>query len=501
MSRFYIIVLSLYLAFAPAYAYAINLSGIGKGIAKAASSKSGQLLVNAGSKYYKVVPQLTALGTLAWGFCNFYGNFSGDTCGDWARRSLDMLTEDGWTVENNENGIDIYKNYDGNLCKIIPFYLPADAENYLPNFNSALSYIDTHVNNFVSSKGFVIDSIYLDSINETNIELLNYIESLKDKNLNNPKFDGLISTYKSAGGSAGMFDNQGKSKGRYNFGVKFAYGYECKDSNSKDYITDDELFNYIQQNISDDDLTNIYNYNYTGMGDITINGNTYNGTEIDNSLAIENNYHTTSDSGEIGTGLEISPDVAVPITPVLLNPELDVGLPDINYNNCSADAEGVIINCDKLINNDNSSDNDGDEDNNEDTECQVGYVLSGGTCVALDDSDSEPWLCTTTDLTQKFCSWLDWTQEEPTKTVNTEVDIIEKSSDTIIDPTRYQFASSCPPAYNIPVNLMGNSRDITLDFTTMCEWLAKMKPFNVGAAYITSAFIITGIRPRQSQEA
>ena len=50
MSKFYIFVLSLYLAFAPAYAHAISFKGLGKGVAKAANTKAGQILVKNGGK-------------------------------------------------------------------------------------------------------------------------------------------------------------------------------------------------------------------------------------------------------------------------------------------------------------------------------------------------------------------------------------------------------------------------------------------------------------------
>jgi hypothetical protein len=97
------------------------------------------------------------------------------------------------------------------------------------------------------------------------------------------------------------------------------------------------------------------------------------------------------------------------------------------------------------------------------------------------------------------CTWIGWTQTVPdTVTTSTKVDI--KSVDTAesplsgtaIDQQRIVFNSQCPPDIPMVFTMFGQSASYAFSYDPLCQFMTKLKPFVIAAAYMTGAYIIAG---------
>ena len=62
-----------------------------------------------------------------------------------------------------------------------------------------------------------------------------------------------------------------------------------------------------------------------------------------------------------------------------------------------------------------------------------------------------------------------------------------------ISQQRVTFAANCPPGIPINFSMMGSSIHTTFSYQPLCDFMAALKPFVIASAYITGAYIISGV--------
>jgi hypothetical protein len=97
------------------------------------------------------------------------------------------------------------------------------------------------------------------------------------------------------------------------------------------------------------------------------------------------------------------------------------------------------------------------------------------------------------------CTWIGWTQTAPAPvTTSTKVDVAAVDlaqsplSDIAIDQQRIVFNSQCPPDIPMSFTMFGQSASYAFSYDPLCQFMTKLKPFVVAAAYMTGAYIIAG---------
>lgn len=433
------------------------------------ATKAGQVLISKGGRVVKyAVPaeKLKNAAIAVYGFCMQYSAFTGDTCGEFGKRVYDILTKEGWQTEQTGNGIEIYKVGCG--------YTGYPRDVLYDTFELAC-------NSFLSQKTkyFKQDSVVIEQ------------NSLGEKTC-------FVKSTSTINGS----------KNKSAVGIKQI----CNDDRHRRYLTSDDIWDMIQDpsnGFNDQDITNILKYDYSDKS-VTINNHTYNGGDIKLSFGPNININRDGDGtdGKPGWGLEIAPEFAPRIVPIVVNPNIKIGLPDINYNNCTANAQGAIVNCDKLER-EYDIDIDGDgKIGNEDPTCPDSYTLKDDKCVKVDPkppsdepkdpkdpqppAEQKPWLCTTSEFTRKVCDWIDWTQKDYGSDNDTKIQVTDLTKQLPpIDTNRIKFNGQCPPAETQNIRLMGASVNIKIKYDHYCEFMIKFKPFAIGLASISAVLIIT----------
>lgn len=449
------------------------------------ATKAGQVLSKKGARWVKHQYESGKLSEgLQWllVMCGSYQDFTGDTCVDVGRKAYDILTKDGWQTEQTDNGIEIYKvvvecGYTG---------YPRDAlyDTFELACNSFLSH---------EKKYFKQDSVVIEQ------------NSLGQKTC-------FVKSTSTINGS----------KNKSAVGIKQI----CNDDRHRRYLTSDDIWNMIQDpsnGFNDQDITNILKYDYSDKS-VTINNHTYNGGDIKFSFDPNVNINRDGDGtdGKPGWGLEIDPTFAPKLVPIIVNPNIKIGLPDINYNNCTANAQGAIVNCDKLERKYNI-DIDGDgKIGNEDPTCPDGYTLKDDKCVKVDPKppsdepkdpkdpkppatkdpqlpEQKPWVCSTSSLTQKICDWIDFTKEEPAIPADDPIIPIDKTKDIELDKNILTFNKSCPAPQSFSFNMLGKTHSNQFDFKPFCDVATAIKPIILAVGGLVSIYILTGT-PRPSDD-
>ncbi|MFK3917573.1 virulence factor TspB C-terminal domain-related protein [Psychrobacter sp. NPDC078501] len=87
----------------------------------------------------------------------------------------------------------------------------------------------------------------------------------------------------------------------------------------------------------------------------------------------------------------------------------------------------------------------------------------------------------------------DFVQSSPeTPTESTDVVVDAPIDDFETDKNYITFSGSCPPNYSASLSIMGNTVPFSFDYAPICTVMAALKPFIVGAGYLTAAYIIAG---------
>ena len=270
---------------------------------------------------------------------------------------------------------------------------------------------------------------------------------------------------------------------------------DCPSHVNKIYLTDVEMAQYIYNYGDENDILNIYNYDYSQHPNITINGDTYTGDTINNNIKNDSE----------GPVIKVSPKLVVKIK------GKEVNIDDVNDDNCSKDTDGTYDDCFKKPDDPDDPDkpfecpagthlvNARECAPDDDKTCPVDYELSGGVCIKKpEEGEVEPWVCSTSDLTRKFCNWMDWTKKESAKPVNTKVDI-KKEDDPEIDENLISLSQSCPANISFNVSLMGKSYSFEFDNKPACDIATMIKPFVIAAGSIAAIYTYAGVGRSNSE--
>lgn len=101
---------------------------------------------------------------------------------------------------------------------------------------------------------------------------------------------------------------------------------------------------------------------------------------------------------------------------------------------------------------------------------------------------------------QTLCNWLDWTKEEPAKPTESANKVpVGAISESDVLPNfdiyqeRVYFNDQCPAPIPIDVSLFGKSVTTDFSYKPLCDFMSAIKPFVIASAYITGAYIISGV--------
>lgn len=472
------------------------------------ATKAGQVLISKGGRVVKyAVPaeKLKKAAIAVYGFCMNYSAFTGDTCGEYGKRVYDILTKDGWQTEQNGNGIEIYKQNSSAFL----VYCHGNLDYPSPSCKRDYHDLESHiVTRYTKIYGF-------------NYKYIDFTNAYKRSHSARQCIGRKNNKY-----PIDNFFVKVKVDGNYN-SIDAGISVYCVFDNDKKYLTSDDIWDMIQDpsnGFNDQDITNILKYDYSDKS-VTINNHTYNGGDIKLSFDPNININRDGDGtdGKPGWGLEIAPEFAPKIVPIIVNPNIKIGLPDINYNNCTANAQGAIVNCDKLERKYNI-DIDGDgKIGNEDPTCPDGYTLKDDKCVKVDPkppsddpkdpkdpkppatkdpqppAEQKPWVCSTSSLTQKICGWIDWTKEEPAIPADDPIIPIDKTKDIELDKNILTFNKSCPAPQSFSFNMLGKTHSNQFDFKPFCDVATAIKPIILAVGGLVSIYILTGT-PRPSDD-
>ena len=224
--------------------------------------------------------------------------------------------------------------------------------------------------------------------------------------------------------------------------------------NTKTYITNNELNQYITNNMTnnDIDIKDIYNFDFSQYN-INIGGNTYNGTTINNDLS-------KSDPSEADK--KVSPNLKKDIE------DKKVNMDDVNDQNCTKNEVGEYDKC-------NGSEEPVDPEEPTDPE-----------------PEPPPIECDANGFYKKVCDWMDWTQKPHDKPDSGNVDIIDKSEGLNIDQNRIDFTNQCPAPTPINTSVGGFPVSTELNYQPLCDFFEMLNPFVIGMGGISSALIIAG---------
>lgn len=217
----------------------------------------------------------------------------------------------------------------------------------------------------------------------------------------------------------------------------FAEAIDCPEL-TKQVISNDELIN-ILNDLSKEEKIKIYNfYDNSDNSKVTFNNQQYD---------LNDRFKTDDNS------IKIDPTFAPSIKPILLNPKLGVELPDINYDNCTANAQKAIINCDKIIKKDGDNDN---TDNNDNTD------------------EQRPKRCDENAFNKKICDFIDFFMSSKVEDeTDTKVDIqsIENTFDfrSIAEKNYLVLSNQCPANTVVNYEFYGK-RSIELPIFLFCDF-------------------------------
>jgi len=62
-----------------------------------------------------------------------------------------------------------------------------------------------------------------------------------------------------------------------------------------------------------------------------------------------------------------------------------------------------------------------------------------------------------------------------------------------MNQSRVVFANQCPAPIPIDITLLGTSVEAELSYQPLCDFMTMIKPFVIASAYLTGAYIISGV--------
>jgi hypothetical protein len=235
---------------------------------------------------------------------------------------------------------------------------------------------------------------------------------------------------------------------------------ERKTDCSNTVLSDSEINQYFNKYVSDDDITNIYNYDYSQHTTIKVNSDIDTGDNINNKIK---NSNSENDKEMTETAAQKSKDKNSDYHPDKINDE-----------NCSKDDMGRYDKCGA----------DRDDDDTASTPASTPTPTDTPT-----DDDEPPIECNSNGFYKKVCDWMDWTQEEPTKPTDDKPPIKDIDAE---DAQKIDMDGSCPAPYELNFSIFGYQQNNSISYQPLCNALEMLKPVFVGAGALSSMFILLG---------
>ncbi len=455
----YIYFLSLLLTFAPVYANAILPA-----LTAVAGSKAGKVVLTrtGGAVLRKISPSALANATKATvGICS-----KNPLAFAFCTTVVNAIRGDGWdiTVNNTTNDIDVEVSKiekDPTKCNPVFAYANTPIFDKLSLVTGFSAFYTAFLSaNSSSSRTFYPHSdMYsvVSSFESIKTDYINAHVSPSNHNRSNwisfENVGNLLLKYKNAGSDT-ILDGSG--------GYLYSF-YKCTFGSNgiKNYINDYDLNNYVTKNLSDDDVMNIYNYDYSQHTTIKVNNSNESGDDINNSIKNSSDSDTDITENAAEKSKNKNPDYH----------------PDkINDENCSKDEMGRYDKC--------GADRDSDDT------ASTPASTPKPTDPPKDDHDDDPPIeCNSSGFYKKVCDWMDWTQEEPTEPTDEKPTIKDIDAE---NSNKIDMDGSCPSPYELNFSIFGYQQNNSISYQPLCNALEMLKPVFVGAGALSSMFILLG---------
>lgn len=253
---------------------------------------------------------------------------------------------------------------------------------------------------------------------------------------------------------------------------------------NKVYLSDDEIYNTVINKLSDDDITAIYNYDFSKETEITINNQKYSGDTI-------NNYKNDFDESE-------TKHISENARNNIINKKKDYDVDEVNETNCSKDKNGRLDKCgsDRDSDDDTASsstdntkidiDDDDTTNNNSDDDTTNNN--------SPDEEDPPPIECNANGFYKKVCDWMDWTQKDYEKPKKSEIEVEDKSDDLPqLKQDRVNFSEQCPPPKKFSISALGVTKELEISYQQYCDFFIAFRPFSTPLATFGAILIIAGV--------
>lgn len=450
--KIYVYFLTFLLTFAPVYANAVLP------VVAVAGSTAGRFVITKGGESFlrTLAPSsLAKIGKNVVGIC---------AKNPAALLACGVITSaikgDGWTIKienettNNDVDVEIYRNIE-DKC-FIDFYLQEFSSSTNTTEYDVSSYSAYLVNKSNLNNPYKYN--YTVNTQEPYSQISDIKETFRSQGITNTnyvKYPNPIRFPLKATASNGWTSTEYKGADFY---------YRCLQVSHKTYMEDSHINNYFTKNVSDDDITNIYNYDYSQHQNIKINNDIEYGDTI-------NNYKNDIDINN--TDKKVTQNVVDKAK----SKDSDYDPDKINDENCDKDDAGAYDKC--------GSDRDEDDDT-----ASAPASTPTSTDPPKDDDDDEPPIeCNSNGFYKKVCDWMDWTQEDPTKPTDEKPPIkdIEAQNSNKID-----MAGSCPAPYQINFSVYGYPLNNSISYQPLCDALEILNPIFVGAGALSGMFILMG---------
>jgi hypothetical protein len=242
---------------------------------------------------------------------------------------------------------------------------------------------------------------------------------------------------------------------------------ERKTDCSNTVLSDSEINQYFNKYVSDDDITNIYNYDYSQHTTIKVNSDIDTGDNINNKIK---NSNSENDKEMTETAAQKSKQKNSDYHPDKIDDE-----------NCSKDDMGRYDKC--------GTDRDNDDDDTASTPSSTTPPTN-----PPDDEEPPPIECNSNGFYKKVCDWMDWTQDDYSADEDTKPSVTDKAQDIELKKDRIDFSESCPPPKHVTVGyILDKEISYDLDYSGFCDSMIMLNPYIEGFGIISSILIIAGV--------
>lgn len=455
--KIYVYFLTFLLTFAPVYANAVLPL-----VTAVSGSTAGRVVVTKGTESFLRTVAPTAFKKIGKNVVGICAKNAGAllACGV----ITSAIKGDGWTISvknetnNNDVDVEIYKLKEPTSSCNLEFgytYSSIDKPT-VTGFSSFYTGYLSFLNSLNNGKTYSAHSPMYATVNDFENRNSSLSSNVVEEWTQIGMVSSLLANYNEAGQNvSGAFTN-------------YLYGYyRCTpySSTPKIYMQEYEINNYFTKNVSDDDIINIYNYDYSKHQTIKINNNFDSGDTV-------NNYKNDTDSIDKKISKNASDKSKAK------NPDYH---PDkINDDNCDKDDTGAYDKCGA----------DRDKDDDDDTASAPASTPTPTDPPEEEDDDDDPPIeCNSNGFYKKVCDWMDWTQEQPTKPTDEKPPVKEVEAE---NSNKIDLDGSCPAPYQINFSVFGHSQNNSISYQPLCDALEMLKPIFVGAGALSSMFILMG---------